>query len=146
MRRPRLKHKKSKNMPLPISTRGGTGKDLFIGGIDGRTVHAKRFAELYYAMADDLGGVDRLSERQKQLIRRDATLSVLAETEEAALIGQTDGWNLEDYLNIIKTQARLGSILGIAKTRTEMKGVNELFDSTGRHVADLGEEEDELSG
>jgi hypothetical protein len=44
---------------------------------------ARRFRDLVEAIGNDLGGVDHLSEGQKQLIRRAATLSIMAEAMEA---------------------------------------------------------------
>ena len=44
---------------------------------------ARRFQDLYEDVANDLGGIDLLSEGQKQLIRRAATLSAESERQEA---------------------------------------------------------------
>jgi hypothetical protein len=38
--------------------------------VDGRSVTARRFKDLYEDIAADLGGLDQLSEGQRQLIRR----------------------------------------------------------------------------
>src|ERR1700675_4342636 len=52
------------------------GTRLFcVDGVDGRSQTARRFRDLVEAIGNDLGGVDHLSEGQKQLIRRAATLS-----------------------------------------------------------------------
>jgi hypothetical protein len=50
---------------------------------DGRSVTARRFRDLYEDIAGDLGGIDMLSEGQKQLIRRAAMLSAECERMEA---------------------------------------------------------------
>jgi hypothetical protein len=50
---------------------------------DGRSLTARRFQDLYEDVANDLGGLDLLSEAQKQLIRRAATLSAESERQEA---------------------------------------------------------------
>jgi hypothetical protein len=50
---------------------------------DGRSVTARRFRDLYEDIAADLGGLDQLSEGQKQLIRRAAMLSAECERQEA---------------------------------------------------------------
>jgi hypothetical protein len=54
------------------------GNALFIEG-DQRSKAAKRFRDIVSAMTGDLGGVDRLSEGQKQLIRRCSLISVECE-------------------------------------------------------------------
>ena len=60
------------------------GTKLFcVDGLDGRSQTARRFRDLVEAIGNDLGGVDHLSEGQKQLIRRAATLSIMAEAMEA---------------------------------------------------------------
>lgn len=60
------------------------GTRLFcVDGLDGRSQTARRFRDIVETIGNDLGGVDRLSEGQKQLIRRAATLSIMAESMEA---------------------------------------------------------------
>ena len=61
-----------------------SGTRLFcVDGLDGRSQTARRFRDLVETIGNDLGGVDHLSEGQKQLIRRAATLSIMAEAMEA---------------------------------------------------------------
>jgi len=50
---------------------------------DGRSATARRFKDLVEDIAADLGGKDRLSEGQRQLIRRAAMLSAECERMEA---------------------------------------------------------------
>src|ERR1700757_1148772 len=50
---------------------------------DGRSATARRFRDLYEDICADLGGMDLLSEGQKQLARRAAMLSAEAERLEA---------------------------------------------------------------
>jgi hypothetical protein len=60
------------------------GTRLFcVDGLDGRSQTALRFRDLVETIGNDLGGVDHLSEGQKQLARRAATLSIMAEAMEA---------------------------------------------------------------
>jgi hypothetical protein len=63
-------------------SRVGNGKVL-LPMTDGRSLTARRFQDLYEDIAGDLGGLDLLSEGQKQLIRRAATLSAESERQEA---------------------------------------------------------------
>jgi hypothetical protein len=63
------------------------GSRLFcVDGLDGRSRTAMRFRDLVEGMENDLGGSDRLSEGQKQLIRRAATLSIMSESVEADFV------------------------------------------------------------
>jgi hypothetical protein len=63
------------------------GTKLFcVDNLDGRSQTARRFRDLVEGMGNDLGGSDRLSEGQRQLIRRAATLSIMSESVEADFI------------------------------------------------------------
>jgi hypothetical protein len=71
------------------------GRQLFIDS-DARLKVSRRFRDVLASIAPDLGGVDRLSEGQKQIARRCAMLSVECEImESAAVAGQT--FNLDAY-------------------------------------------------
>jgi hypothetical protein len=63
-------------------SRVGNGKVL-LAATDGRSLTARRFQDLYEDIANDLGWLDVLSEAQKQIIRRAATLSAESERQEA---------------------------------------------------------------
>jgi hypothetical protein len=63
-------------------SRVGNGKVL-LPMTDGRSLTARRFQDLFEDIAGDLGGLDLLSEGQKQMIRRAATLSAESERLEA---------------------------------------------------------------
>jgi hypothetical protein len=68
--------------PPACRSRVGNGKVL-LPMTDGRSVTARRFQDLYEDIAADLGGLDHLSEAERQLIRRAATLSAESERQEA---------------------------------------------------------------
>jgi hypothetical protein len=53
--------------------------------VDGRSAIARRYRDIVSAILVDQGGADQCSEARKQLIRRFAAASVLAEQMEAAL-------------------------------------------------------------
>jgi hypothetical protein len=60
------------------------GTRLFaVAGLDGRTQTARRFRDIIETVTFDLTGPDLLSEGQRQLIRRAAALSIMAEGVEA---------------------------------------------------------------
>jgi hypothetical protein len=60
------------------------GSRLFaVAGLDGRTQTARRFRDIIEITTNDLGGPELLSEGQRQLIRRAASLSIMAESIEA---------------------------------------------------------------
>jgi hypothetical protein len=53
-----------------------------VEGMDGRTGQARRYRDILTQIECDLGGIDNLSEGQRQLCRRAATLSFTAECME----------------------------------------------------------------
>jgi hypothetical protein len=63
-------------------SRVGNGKVL-LPVTDGRSLTARRFQDLYEDIANDLGGLDLLSEAQKQMIRRACLISAESERQEA---------------------------------------------------------------
>ena len=65
------------------------GNRLFVleGNADGRSASYRRFKDVLEQILADLGGADSLSEAQRQLCRRAAMLSVMAESMEADAIG-----------------------------------------------------------
>jgi hypothetical protein len=64
---------------------------------DGRSVTARRFRDLYEDIGADLGGLDQLSEGQRQLIRRAAMLSAECEKLEAMSARGDGEFDLEQY-------------------------------------------------
>ena len=53
---------------------------------DARSATATRFRDLFDHICGDLGGIDQLSERQRQLVRRAAMLSAESERMEAMAV------------------------------------------------------------
>jgi len=76
----------------PQSGATGTSVDglLTIDGLDRRTRAYRRYLTIKSAILEDLGGEEHLSEVQRQLVSKFATLALhLEATEAAALAGQT---------------------------------------------------------
>jgi hypothetical protein len=69
--------------------RVSNGKTLFLDGDKG-TKAERRFRDIAEAITADLGGADRLSEGQKQLIRRCALISVECEKMESRSVAGED--------------------------------------------------------
>jgi hypothetical protein len=65
------------------------GNRLFVleGNADGRSASYRRFKDVLEQILADIGGAEHLSEGQRQLCRRAATLSIAAEAMEADAIG-----------------------------------------------------------
>ena len=91
------------------------GRKLFFPGADGRSATARRFRDLYAALCTDLGGVDALTEMQKSLARRAASLSVSCEQCEADQISGRPFARLE-YSQMASALARILAKLGIERS------------------------------
>ena len=95
-------------------SRVSNGKALFLTNIDGRSIVARRFRDVLAAISSDLGGTDRLSEGQKQLARRAASLAVQSELVEADMAkGRTI--DLEDYVRLVNALCRTLGALGLER-------------------------------
>ena len=95
-------------------TRVTNGKALFLDGVDGRTLAARRYRDLFHSFVSDLGGVEVTSEAQRQLARRCATMSCQAEVMEAEFIaGDDTDW--DQYLHLVGTLSRALSRLGMER-------------------------------
>jgi hypothetical protein len=89
------------------------GRQLFIDG-DARLKVSRRFRDVLASIAADLGGVDRLSEGQKQIARRCAMLSVECEImESAAVAGQP--FDLDAYGQLTDRLGRAFQRLGLKR-------------------------------
>ena len=91
------------------------GTRLFcVDGLDGRSQTARRFRDLVETIGNDLGGVDHLSEGQKQLIRRAATLSIMAEAIEADAVRNL-AFDSEAYVVLCDRLGRCLQRLGLER-------------------------------
>ncbi len=102
-------------------TRVTNGKALFLDGVDGRTLAARRYRDLFHSFVSDLGGMDITSEAQRQLARHCATMSCQAEVMEAEFIaGDDTDW--DQYLHLVGTLSRALSRLGIERKALDVTG------------------------
>src|ERR1700731_3550751 len=96
------------------------GTRLFcVDGLDGRTQTARRFRDLVEVIGNDLGGADRLSEGQKQLIRRAATLSIMAESVEADMVRDM-AFDVLVYGTVCDRLRRILDTLGLARVAKDV--------------------------
>ena len=88
--------------------------------VDGRSALARRFRDLVGEIISDLGGAEAgLSEAQRQLARRIATLSAACEQMEAAMAGG-EQIDLEAYQRVTNTLGRACQRLGIKRQPREV--------------------------
>ena len=95
-------------------TNGGKVRLLTLEHLDGRTGAARRARELIADIESDLGGSDRLSAGQRQLVQRAAVLGALIESYEAShLAGEPIA--IEPYLAAINSQRRVLATIGLER-------------------------------
>jgi len=107
--------------PSPtVRSRVTNGSGLFAEGGDERGPWARRFRDLVAEHAADAGGSLFLSEAQRSIIRRAATLEVQLEQLEARFSeGPADAADLNLYSTLSNTLRRLLSDLGIERKQKE---------------------------
>ena len=94
------------------------GSRLHAGDVDGRSVEARRFRDIFSEILSDLGGSDGLSEGQRQLARRAAMLSLRAELMEADAV--KDGTiDLPAYGALTDQLGRVFNRLGLRRVARE---------------------------
>ena len=97
--------------PPQFATRRGTGA-VVLAGVDGRSMMARRFREIVTGIESDLGG--DLTEAQKHLAARAATLACWAEEREAEL-ARGEQFDAAQYATIANALRRLLSDLGLER-------------------------------
>lgn len=112
--------KVTRRIAKQFGTKTGNGS-LLPAGIDQRSGPARRFKELVTNVAADLSpaNVDALSEIQRQLIRRHASLCVLAEMTEAKLV-LGEEVDVQAFVTAINAQNRLAGTLGITRAALDV--------------------------
>lgn len=95
--------------PPEFRTRRGTGA-VVLAGVDGRSAMARRFREIVAGIEDDLGG--DLTEAQRALLARAATLAVWCEERETEL-ARGEEFDAGEYATISNALRRLLTDLGL---------------------------------
>jgi hypothetical protein len=92
-------------------SRVSNGKDLFVGGVDGRTAYARRYRDILAQLTSDAGGDP--SEAQAIIIRRATQLAVWCEMAEADAASGLS-LNVAEYCTATNTLRRLLLDLGLS--------------------------------
>jgi hypothetical protein len=99
----------------PLTVRSAISNDLLaLRGIDGRGAVARRYRDVVIALADDVGGVDRLSEPQKIMIRTAAMMTVKIEDVQSRIVAGQD-IDVEQLTRMGNVLARTLQLIGITK-------------------------------
>ena len=93
-------------------SRVSNGKDLFVGGVDGRTAYARRYRDILAQLTSDIGGDPR--EAQSIIIRRATQLAVWCDQAEADAAGGLP-LNMTEYCTATNALRRLLLDLGLER-------------------------------
>jgi hypothetical protein len=102
----------------PPTTRSKvTNGTRLLVGTDGRSAWARRFRDLYAAFISDAGGDDAVSEGERAILRRAATLTTELERIESvfAANGQADAGDLDLYGKTSAVLSRLLEKVGLQR-------------------------------
>lgn len=92
-----------------------TNGSALLPGVDGRSAWVRRCRDLIDLHLNDLGGADRVSEAERSIVRRAATLTVQLERMEAAfaVAGIVDRETLDAYQRAAGSLRRLLESVGL---------------------------------
>jgi hypothetical protein len=117
-------------------SRVSNGKTLFLDGDKGAKAE-RRFRDIAEAITADLGGADRLSEGQKQLIRRCSLISVECEKLEARSVAGED-IDLELFGTLTDRLGRTLARLGLRRVPRDIEpDLESYIDARSREAGDV---------
>src|ERR1700722_7312700 len=103
----------------PLTVRSASPNDpLMLRGGDGRSMVARRYRDVAIALADDLGGQDKLSEPSKILVRQAAALTVQVEGLQTKIVSG-GGVNLAQLTRLSNVLGRTLQRLGLKKAASK---------------------------
>jgi hypothetical protein len=103
------------NNKAKARTKVANGQNQFLENVDGRSLVARRFREVYGDMISDLGGDSQVSEGQRQLARRAATLSLQCEMLETEMATGARDLDIDTYAKLTNALNRILGSMGIKR-------------------------------
>ena len=105
-----------------------TNGSALLPGVDGRSVWARRLRDVSDAIIGDLGGSDMLSEAQRSIVRRAATLTVeLERMERNFALGYAKAEDIDLYQRAANTLKRLLMAVGLKRRARPVSGLPRLL-------------------
>ena len=121
VKRAKNKQGERKRLDLPsqaFRTSVANGSRI-LDGVDGRSLAARRFAEVAAAIASDLGGEDHVTELQRHLIRSVSGMVVLRERLDAKSING-ESVNTAQYCRLANSTRRVAATLGLSRVAKDV--------------------------
>jgi len=101
-------------MDLAAGSETDKTKLLTLGQLDGRTVAAKSVRALIDAIENDLGGSDRLSAGEREIVKRAAVAGAMIEHLEAVWLTSNE-LDVGAYTALVNVQRRLLTTVGLER-------------------------------
>jgi hypothetical protein len=114
---------------------------LRLVGIDGRSARGRRFRDLMRSFAEEVGGLDSISEAQRALCSQAAVLTVQVESMQARVIAG-EVVDPELIVRVGNVQLRALQALGVRKGPKVVDGGNALAEYLAARAADDAESDD----
>lgn len=102
-----------------VSANAAQGVTSWLDRNDKRGPVARRFRDLVHEVTTDLGGPDQLSENQRQIVRRIASMSVWCESEEAKLADGKE-FNIDQFQRTSNSLRRLCESIGLERKQRDV--------------------------
>jgi hypothetical protein len=109
--------------PMPASARSRISNgSAVLPGVDGRSTWVRRLRDLIGLHLADLGGEDAVSEAERSIVRRIATLTVELERMEAgfAVAGEAEPQQIDLYQRTANSLRRLLESIGIERRQRDV--------------------------
>ena len=116
-----------------VTNSAARGSIVWLDHVDKRGPVARRFKDLVALVTSDLGGPTELSESQRQIIRRVASMSVWCESEEAKM---ADG----DEIDIDRFQRTANSLRRLCESLGLERRARDITPSLSEYIAQKGRE------
>jgi hypothetical protein len=118
-----LAHDRNGRTPPRPRTRQGKARLLALDHLDQRTAAAQAARRLIATLTTDMGGEDRLSEGERQLVQRAALLgAIVADFEARWVAGQSV--DLGEYLQAVNVQRRVLATLGLKRVPKDLDEID----------------------
>jgi hypothetical protein len=121
---------KTEGQNTPVSPPKAAGKSrlLTLEGLDRRTAAFRQTRKLIDEIEGDLGGSDRLSTGERQLIQRAAVLgAVLTDAESRWIAGEA--FDPTSYCTVVNAQRRVLETIGLRRQPREVPSLHDYLES-----------------
>jgi hypothetical protein len=133
---------KSRRPLSRVSAKAAQGVTSWLDGNDKRGPVARRFRDLVHEVTTDLGGPGELTEAQRQIIRRIASMSVWCESEEAKM-ADGDEIDIDKFQRTSNSLRRLCESIGLERRARDITpSLHEVLAQKATEAATAAEGED----